>query len=39
MAEGEGHDIIAIVIASEVNMVDESKDWVIDFGATRHIHQ
>lgn len=37
MAKGEGDDIITIVIVSEVNMVDGSKDWVTDFGTTRYI--
>ena len=32
----EGDDIIAAVI-SQANMVTNSKNWVVDFGATRHI--
>lgn len=32
----QGDDIIAAVI-SQVNMVTNTKDWVVDFGDTRHI--
>lgn len=32
----EGDEIIAVVV-SEVNMVAEYNDWVIDSGATKHI--
>ena len=32
----EGDDIIAVVI-SQANMVTNSKNWVVDSGATRHI--
>ena len=32
----EGDDIIAVVI-SQANMVTNSKNWVVDTGATRHI--
>ena len=37
MVEGEGDDIIVAIVVSKVNMVDGSKDWVIDSGTTRHI--
>lgn len=37
MAEGEGDEIIATVVVSEMNMVDGHKNWVIDSGATRCI--
>ena len=30
-------EVITIVISSEVSMVTNMKDWVVDFGATRHI--
>ena len=32
----EGDDIIVVVI-SQANMVTNSKNWVVDSGATRHI--
>ena len=32
----EGDDIIAVVV-SQANMMTNSKNWVVDFGATRHI--
>ena len=32
----EGHDIIDDVV-SQANMVTNSKNWVVDYGATRHI--
>ena len=32
----EGDDIIVVVI-SQANMVSNSKNWVLDYGATRHI--
>ena len=32
----EGSDIIAVVV-SQANMVTNSKNWVVDSGATRHI--
>ena len=32
----EGDDIIAVVV-SQANMVTNSKNWVVDSGATRHI--
>ena len=37
MVEGERDDIIVVVVISNVNMVDVSKDLVIDSGATKHI--
>ena len=30
-------EVITIVISFEVSMVINMKDWVVDFGATRHI--
>ena len=33
----EEDEIIAAVVVSEVNMVAEYNDWVIDSGATKHI--
>ena len=33
----EGEEIIAAVV-SQVNMVTNEKNWVVDFGATRHIY-
>ena len=32
----EGDDIIAVVM-SQANLVANVRDWVVDFGATRHI--
>ena len=32
----EGEDIIVAVV-SQVNMVTNEKNWVVDFGVTRHI--
>ena len=32
----EGDDIIVVVV-SQANMMTNSKNWVVDFGATRHI--
>ena len=32
----EGEDIIAAVV-SQVNMVTNEKNWVVDFGATKYI--
>ena len=34
LAEAE---VITIVISSEVSMVANMKDWVVDFGTTRHV--
>ena len=31
----EGDDIIAVVV-SQSNMITNSKNWMVDFGATRH---
>ena len=37
MPDEEEDDIIAAVVVSKVNIVDRSKDLMIDFGVTRHI--
>ncbi|XP_031255123.1 uncharacterized protein LOC116113113 [Pistacia vera] len=33
----EGDDVIAAVVVSQVNMIAEKKEWIIDYGATKHI--
>ena len=35
MVEGDEQVIVAVV--SQVNMVTNVKEWVVDFGATKHI--
>ena len=34
----KGEDIIVVVVVSQANMVTNSKNWVVDSSATRHIY-